>query len=738
MVEGQKVNFTISTVGSNYSCSGSAKIESLGILGTIPSNNFTTTWNINGVLKTTNTVSGLCQDKIYSVNVTSEQGCTATKKFSVPFCQPQPLNIFPVNTNKIPLNQYTDKIHEEFVYCDKTNAVHVQIEGGTPPIKYTFTKPNNVILQSGIITIPSGQSLKNYWRTVVLKQDKDFKKGKYVFEAEDACGNKQKFEFDCTCNYDYIPIRFMHYNSCSKDGKAEIKLTKEYYSPLGGFGFTLPSQTYEIEWCEKTPASVTKVRIDDFNGAFGKMSIISGNGNFIGKPEIECGITITNQYGCKYVHCIDFDIKDGEKYNYCFPVIRSIQGFNPNTNFKAPFNQTNAITNKFANRDLECEDACVDGRENPILEVLAPGKFSYKEGTYIPQDYTKPCAYGTLQYPCQNNLNKYESIDIVPFGAWYEDIDAKSIRPSQKPLFIGLCEVDAYCYFPVGSLSANNFYPDRPKYFKTTRVLDKNFKCNEPIPANNPLISYGGTWGFSPLTTSANCKEPLIITDKGDCLYDFTCPSTGKVEIKDEYLPNHCILGEFYTNSCAGIQDLCEETCDVSGFIQYFIVRYCDIDDLCGSKPLLNIVKTDIVPIGHTAGSKPKPGDAKKISYNYYNPLSNRTENIKACFPNAFFKEDLPDFKNTKNNKDAADKSFKVFPNPFENNLNIRMNTENSEIITIQLVNLLGQVTQVEKKDLMKGLNEFNLNLKDNIPSGIYYLQITGKDYKLQYPIVHQ
>ncbi len=76
-----------------------------------------------------------------------------------------------------------------------------------------------------------------------------------------------------------------------------------------------------------------------------------------------------------------------------------------------------------------------------------------------------------------------------------------------------------------------------------------------------------------------------------------------------------------------------------------------------------------------------------------------------------------------------ASANFKtsIYPNPFSNEINIRIVVDTKQSATVRLFDLLGKVVVQREFELEQGSNTFNLQIEDQLPSGIYELQIQGE-----------
>lgn len=72
-----------------------------------------------------------------------------------------------------------------------------------------------------------------------------------------------------------------------------------------------------------------------------------------------------------------------------------------------------------------------------------------------------------------------------------------------------------------------------------------------------------------------------------------------------------------------------------------------------------------------------------------------------------------------------------LFPNPANNEINIKYNIENTDLAIIEIFNLLGEkVVEINNKVLLKGTYISNLDIS-SLPSGMYTCKMTTKNNKL-------
>ena len=74
--------------------------------------------------------------------------------------------------------------------------------------------------------------------------------------------------------------------------------------------------------------------------------------------------------------------------------------------------------------------------------------------------------------------------------------------------------------------------------------------------------------------------------------------------------------------------------------------------------------------------------------------------------------------------------TFKVFPNPFKDEVSVQFYAEMEGRLPYRITNLLGQNLQVGNLEASKGLNTFKLPIID-LPKGIYLFHVEGSMFKL-------
>jgi len=78
----------------------------------------------------------------------------------------------------------------------------------------------------------------------------------------------------------------------------------------------------------------------------------------------------------------------------------------------------------------------------------------------------------------------------------------------------------------------------------------------------------------------------------------------------------------------------------------------------------------------------------------------------------------------------TLERSISVFPNPVNNQLNI--NSNYNGLLTVRLLNSVGQITAV---DQLNGVGSFTLNTS-NLSEGVYFLELTNGSERLVKKII--
>ncbi|MBC7384292.1 MAG: T9SS type A sorting domain-containing protein [Bacteroidia bacterium] len=77
-----------------------------------------------------------------------------------------------------------------------------------------------------------------------------------------------------------------------------------------------------------------------------------------------------------------------------------------------------------------------------------------------------------------------------------------------------------------------------------------------------------------------------------------------------------------------------------------------------------------------------------------------------------------------------------VDPNPFTNELNVKLHSLIESATTIKLIDMTGKVLQYKNVDAISGDNEFKLSELDKLSTGVYFIIITQGDVKISYKVI--
>jgi hypothetical protein len=81
------------------------------------------------------------------------------------------------------------------------------------------------------------------------------------------------------------------------------------------------------------------------------------------------------------------------------------------------------------------------------------------------------------------------------------------------------------------------------------------------------------------------------------------------------------------------------------------------------------------------------------------------------------------------------DHDLVIFPNPVQEVLNFKFSASSSSLGQLKIINAGGQVVTNQALSVLRGLNQFNLNL-DDVPSGFYQLQLQLEEGLINLPFV--
>jgi methionine-rich copper-binding protein CopC len=78
-----------------------------------------------------------------------------------------------------------------------------------------------------------------------------------------------------------------------------------------------------------------------------------------------------------------------------------------------------------------------------------------------------------------------------------------------------------------------------------------------------------------------------------------------------------------------------------------------------------------------------------------------------------------------------AKSSVKVRPNPFSDNLYVQVTLSKNENVLIRLTDLQGRIVYTSRASLSTGVNNLNITLKNNLPRGIYIIEVLAGNKRL-------
>ena len=74
-----------------------------------------------------------------------------------------------------------------------------------------------------------------------------------------------------------------------------------------------------------------------------------------------------------------------------------------------------------------------------------------------------------------------------------------------------------------------------------------------------------------------------------------------------------------------------------------------------------------------------------------------------------------------------------VYPNPFHSSITISITTESETLIDINLIDVGGNQLRRVTRQASKGMNQILVNNLDNLPGGVYLIEITDKKARTTY-----
>lgn len=79
-----------------------------------------------------------------------------------------------------------------------------------------------------------------------------------------------------------------------------------------------------------------------------------------------------------------------------------------------------------------------------------------------------------------------------------------------------------------------------------------------------------------------------------------------------------------------------------------------------------------------------------------------------------------------------------VYPNPFSKKVQIKVSSEDDEQVTIRIIDNSGVVVRTQLAQVQKGENNIAIKNVDDLPPGIYYLEVAAKDRKMRTKLMKQ
>jgi hypothetical protein len=706
-IEGQKIEATVEVLR------GSTSLTPLGEIKVTPKitgrqdrlyyswvrENTTNPTPISGYPNTTKFLSGN-----YTLSIHSDfWGCTQEIPFTILSCPTSNTPITLFSFDKV-TNQLSSK------YCNTDSQVSVDISGGVLPISYEFKDAQNKnIFPPNTLSFNSKRQIKLTSPTdKMLNQTSKFK-------ASDKCGNSAFLDFNCDCNLSKNNVlKYNIIDGCIPDAKLNavcgMSDNEFTYFVITGNSYTGANKQYEITFPDGQ-----QTIIKTSNPVKQKPEHISGPKKWdIDKPG-NLTINYEDQDGCKFDHT--WFVKAEEDKVICDLNVKTIAKINPQTQLAQTITGL-VVTNQL--RECNACFAVVQPRRDFLLRWGCDENL--KSVLYAPRDHEHPCERGGY-------LDTYcglGNFDFTPINGWIEEVPsyANLIPSVNHP---GLCEVECFCYFPENSLlsTATEAWFPLPRYIKTTKLLP-NFKCE--IPPKEATIE-----GSSSSIDVRCIGKPEVVTEIGGCRYEFRCSTTGEL-LRVEYHPHHCIIGEYIDSPCSdedlGLCDFCPASLKLEPDF-YHVVEYCDFNELCISDVDVDklIVAENITM--HINGAT-RWGE-------YHNPRTDEDERLNVCFPSHFgFKTSFSSSKVMKNNQVNKNNFIKVYPNPFNDKVNVKVNIQVNEDLEIIMTDILGRIIQKNSFTAEKGENSFEINFNENIQKGFYILSVQGKYLeKSAFQLVH-
>ena len=81
---------------------------------------------------------------------------------------------------------------------------------------------------------------------------------------------------------------------------------------------------------------------------------------------------------------------------------------------------------------------------------------------------------------------------------------------------------------------------------------------------------------------------------------------------------------------------------------------------------------------------------------------------------------------------------FVVYPNPFGKKVQVKFNSDGPDQATMNIINSDGKLIATQTDPVQKGENRLAVRNVDNLPGGIYYLELITKDKKIRTKLMKQ
>ncbi len=81
---------------------------------------------------------------------------------------------------------------------------------------------------------------------------------------------------------------------------------------------------------------------------------------------------------------------------------------------------------------------------------------------------------------------------------------------------------------------------------------------------------------------------------------------------------------------------------------------------------------------------------------------------------------------------------FVVYPNPFGKKVQVKFNSDGPDQATMRIIDNDGKVMATQIDAVQTGENRITIQNVDNLPAGIYYLELITKDKKIRTKLMKQ